>query len=141
MVDPGDAQQETGEGQPVEVILARHLLAAISVPGFVVNTEATIVFFNDEAGDLIGRHFEDVGRLSAEEWSAIGPLDKKGRPLAHDDAPMRLALEDQRPSHSRFFIRTDADDLLEVETTALPLVGEDLNMRGALLMFWRCEDD
>ena len=74
-------------GHPLIVILARNLVAAVTVPGFVTDEDGTIVFYNDAAGELLGRHFEETGSLTREEWAAIGPVDEDGRPL-HTTAPL-----------------------------------------------------
>ena len=55
--------------KPLELILARNLLTSLSTPAFLVDSDAALVFFNEAAAALLGRSFEDVGQLSAEEWS------------------------------------------------------------------------
>ena len=60
------------EGQtqkPLELILARNLLTSISTPAFLVDSDASIVFYNEAAAALLGRSFEDAGRMTAEEWT------------------------------------------------------------------------
>src|SRR4051794_5025842 len=107
-------------GQPLIVILARNLVASVTVPGFVTDEEGTIVFYNDAAGELLGRRFEETGSLSRDEWAAIGPVDEAGQPL-NTDAPLTHVLKDNQPSHERFRICSDARGVIEVETSALPL--------------------
>ena len=52
--------------QPIELIIARNLMAAVELAAFIVDPDGVIVFFNDAAGELIGRRFEDVGPLTLE---------------------------------------------------------------------------
>jgi len=47
--------------KPLELILARDLLTSISTPAFLVDQHADLVFYNEAAGALLGRSFEDVG--------------------------------------------------------------------------------
>jgi PAS domain-containing protein len=62
--------------QPLELIMARNLVSAVQLAAFIVNPDGVVVFFNDSAGQMIGRRFEDVGRLNREEWnSQFGPFD------------------------------------------------------------------
>src|SRR3954454_13734103 len=125
-------------GQPLIVILARNLVSAVTVPGFVTDEEGTIVFYNDAAGELLGRRFEETGSLSRDEWAAIGPVDEQGSPL-HTSAPLTHALKDNAPAHGRFRICTDARGLIMVETSALPLSAAH-GFHGAVVVFWPAGD-
>ena len=121
--------------QPLQLILARNLVASITVPGFVTDDGGNVVFYNDAAGELLGRRFEDTGKLTREEWSEIGPLDEQGNQLDWDALPLTTALRDNRPAHQRFRICTDASSLLMVETSAVPLTAAD-GHHGAIVVFW-----
>ena len=124
--------------QPLDLILARNLMSVLETPSFLVDNEAQIVFFNDAAGDLLGKRFEETGRLTSEEWNAIGPVDAAGNPVTAEKAPMAVALREGRPAHGRFNIRTDSGGIVEVETSAVPLVsGGDFH--GAVVVFWPVE--
>ena len=124
--------------QPLALILARNLVASVTVPGFITDAEGAIVLYNDAAGELLGRRFEETGSLTRQEWAAIGPVDEQGRPL-HTSAPLTHALKDNSPSHQRFRICTDARGVIMVETSALPLTGPD-GFHGALVVFWPSKD-
>ena len=125
-------------GQPLALILARNLVATVTVAAFVTDPDGTIIFYNDAAGELLGHRFEETGRLSRDEWAAIGPVDEAGQPL-HTDAPLTQALRHNQPSHERFRICTDHRGVLMVDTSAVPLTGPDGN-HGALVLFWPAED-
>src|SRR6476661_7665953 len=117
--------------QPLDLILARNLMSVLETPSFLVDNEGQMVFFNDAAGDLLGKRFEEIGRLTREEWNAIGPVDGSGEPVESEKMPLAVALREGRPAHGRFHIRTDSDTIVEVETSAVPLVsGGDFH--GAL---------
>jgi len=120
--------------QPLALILARNLVASITVAGFVTDPDGGIVFYNEAAGELIGRAFEETGRLSREEWAEIGPVDEEGQPL-HTSAPLTHVLKENRPAHERFRICTNDGRVLMVETSAVPLTGPD-GFHGAIVVFW-----
>ena len=120
--------------QPLELILARNLASAVTVPAFVTDAEGAIVFYNDSAGDLLGSRFEETGRLTRDEWEAIGPLDEQGVPIDYEP-PLTKTLRENRPAHGRFRICTDSSDLMMVETSALPLTGPN-GFEGAIVVFW-----
>jgi PAS domain-containing protein len=121
--------------QPLDLILARNLMSVLETPSFLVDNDGQMVFFNEAAGDMLGKRFEEIGRLSREEWNAIGPVDAAGEPVSSEKMPLAVALREGRPAHGRFHIRTDQDKIVEVETSAVPLVsGGDFH--GAMVVFW-----
>jgi PAS domain-containing protein len=126
--------------QPLQLILARNLVASITVPGFVADADGNVVFYNEPAGQMLGRRFEETGRLTREEWSEIGPFDADGNPLDWDALPLTTALRDNRPAHQRFRICTDERTIIMVETSAVPLTAAD-GHHGAIVVFWPAGED
>ncbi|MCW2968812.1 MAG: hypothetical protein JWM71_2584 [Solirubrobacteraceae bacterium] len=121
--------------QPLDLILARNLMSVLETPSFLVDDDGVLVFFNEAAGELLGKRFEETGRLTREQWNAIGPVDADGNPIDSEEMPLTVALREGRPAHGRFHIHTDQDKIVEVETSAVPLVsGGDFH--GALVVFW-----
>src|SRR5947207_14550257 len=63
--------------QPVELIMARNLLSSLSTPAFLVDEDGVLVFYNDAAGALLGKRFEEMGRMRPDEWGTqFGPVDR-----------------------------------------------------------------
>jgi PAS domain-containing protein len=122
--------------KPLELILARNLLTSISTPAFLVDKDASLVFYNEAAGALLGRSFEDVGRMSPEEWtSTYGPFDANGKPVDLDELPTTRAVRDGRPAHAVFTIRA-AKGTREIESSAFPIVASEEGSSGAMIFFW-----
>jgi PAS domain-containing protein len=130
------------EGQrPIELILARNLMAGLSTPAFLVDEEAVVVYYNDAAGVVLGRRFEEAGRMRPEEWStAFGPMDDAGTPLELEEMPITIALRGGRPSHHRFHIHSLDDTDHEIEVSAIPIVTTE-GTRGAIAIFWPVGED
>jgi PAS domain-containing protein len=125
--------------QPIELILARNLVSEITLAAFLVDPEGKLVFFNDAAGELVGRRFEEVGRLRQEDWaSEFGPFDEFGQVLPTDSLPLTLALREGLPAHDRFHMSTRDEELVQVDVSALPLATAD-GFKGAIVVFWRTE--
>src|SRR5205823_11055380 len=100
--------------KPLELILARNLLTSISTPAFLVDEDAVLVFYNEAAGALLGKSFEETGRLGPGDWmSAFGPFGEDGKPLAVESIELTQALRDGRPAHSHFRIRAASGDQKE----------------------------
>jgi PAS domain-containing protein len=124
-----------GAHQPLDLILARNLMSVLETPSFMVDNEGVLVFYNEAAGALLGKRFEETGRLSREQWNEIGPVDLDGNPISSGDLPLTVALREGRPSHGRFNICTDESTVVEVETSAVPLISGG-NFHGAMVVFW-----
>lgn len=123
--------------RPLELILARNLLTAISTPAFLVDRSGHLLFYNEAAGALLGLPFEDAGRMTVEEWTArFGPFDESGKPIAIGDLELTCALRDGRPAHSRFCIRSGRGEEHRIEASALPIVGSGDDRSGAMIVFW-----
>ena len=130
------------EGQrPLELILARNLIAGLSTPAFLVDEDAVLVFYNEAAGAMLGRRFEESGRMPPEEWStAFGPLDDEGQPVTLEELPLTIALRRGRPAHHHLRIQSLEDDVHDIEVSAIPIVTSE-GTRGAMAIFWAAEED
>ena len=125
------------EQKPLELILARNLLSSISTPGFLVDESNELVFYNDAAAAILGKRFEEVGRLPVEEWSTMfGPFDDEGDPIPVDKLPLVVALRHNRPSYARLHVSSLKGERHAIEVAALPLVANAGGFRGALAIFW-----
>ena len=123
--------------RPLELILARNLLTSISTPAFLIDDEAAVVFYNEAAAAVLGRSFEDVGRMPAEEWTTtFGPLDKNGKPFAVDQLAVTDAIREGRPAHGEFTIKSAGGEHHPIEASAFPIVASDSGSSGAMIMFW-----
>jgi PAS domain S-box-containing protein len=126
--------------KPLELILARNLMSSLTTPAFLVDEDGELVFFNEAAGLLLGKRFEEVGKMSAEEWgTAFGPFDQKGKAIPFDELPLTIALRNGRPAHSNFTIRSLDGGEHEIEVSAMPIVAVG-GSRGAMAIFWPIED-
>src|SRR3954465_7870162 len=125
--------------QPLELILARNLIDGISLAAFLIDPDGTLVFFNNAAGELIGRRFEEGGQLRREEWnSEFGPFDEFGKLVPTDSMPLTVALRQGLPANDRVHIRVRDEELIEVDVSALPLTTAE-GFQGAIVAFWRSE--
>lgn len=125
--------------QPLLLVQARNLITNLALPALLTDADGQLLFFNDAAAALLGRGFEEVGRLPREDWAhEVGPLDDQGRALLADSAPIVSALRSGRPGHGRFRARLGETGVAEVEVSALPLL-EPGYFEGALVVFWPVE--
>jgi len=122
--------------KPLELILARNLLTSLSTPAFLVDSDARLLFFNEAAGAMLGRSFEETGQMEAGEWTSVfGPLGD-GDPIPVEELPLTVALRDGRPAHGRFCIRSADGREHTIEASAFPLIGSDSEESGAMILWW-----
>jgi PAS domain-containing protein len=122
--------------RPLELILARNLMTGLSTPAFLVDEDATLVFYNEAAAMLLGRRFEESGKMRAEEWrTAFGPLDTEGTLTPIEDLPLTKALRRNRPAHARLRMRSLDGSEHDIQVSAIPIVTSE-GTRGAMAIFW-----
>jgi PAS domain-containing protein len=128
--------QSKANQKPLELILARNLMSSLSTPAFLVDEGGVLVFYNEAAGILLGKRFEELGTVPQREWGALfGPFDGNGTPIAYDELPLVSAVRDGRPAHAEFTVRSADGAEHLVEASAFPILTAH-GSRGALAMLW-----
>jgi PAS domain-containing protein len=126
---------EAGQ-KPIELILARNLISSLSTPAFLVDQGGVLIFFNEAAGTLLGKRFEEVGTVDASQWgSMFGPLDEEGSPIPYDELPLVATVRNGRPMHANLRIRSTDGTEHEIEVSALPILTAH-GSRGGIAFFW-----
>lgn len=122
--------------KPLELILARNLMSALSTPAFLVDEGGLLVFYNDAAGILLGRRFDEIGSVGPEEWGAtFGPFDADGEPIPYDELPVVTAVRRGHPAHASFTIRSADGATHSVEVSAFPILTPH-GSQGAIAIAW-----
>ena len=122
--------------KPLELILARNLLSSISTPAFLVGDRGVLLFYNEAAGALLGRRFEESGTMTAAEWTReFGPFGEDEKPIPYDDLPATIALRQNRPFHGTFRITGEGGNHQDIAASAIPIVGAG-GASGGIVIFW-----
>jgi PAS domain-containing protein len=122
--------------RPLELILARNLMSALSTPAFLVDEGGLLIFYNEAAGALLGKRFEELGTVGPSEWGSLfGPFDEAGDPIPYDDLPLVVAVRSGRPAHGDFEIRSADGASHTVEASAFPILTAH-GSQGAIAVFW-----
>jgi hypothetical protein len=122
---------------PIELILTRQLAEYLSVPLLLVDSKGDLLFYNEPAESILGRRFEDTGRLTAEEWATmVTVVDDQGQPVAARDLPLMTTLATRLPAHGRLRIVDGERGSRAIEVTAIPIAGLHGDFLGAAALFW-----
>ena len=120
----------------IVLILARDLASTLATPVLLVDAEGAVVFYNDAAGELLGRAFVEAQTMTREAWaSAFEPMDEEGAPIESDEMPLGIALSERRPVHRVFTIR-GGGARRRIEVTAFPLYASADELVGGMAVFW-----
>ena len=131
---------ELSSHRPIELILARNLLSSLSTPAFLASGPGEIIFYNDAAGRILGKRFEETGKMSPQDWTnTFGPFAENGEPIPLEQQPLTIALRAGRPGHAVYSIRLVRGDERKIEASALPIVGVD-GFQGAMVFFWPVDE-
>jgi PAS domain-containing protein len=122
--------------RPLELILARNLMSALSTPAFLVDEGGLLVFYNEAAGMLLGKRFEELGTVGPQEWGSLfGPFDENGEPIPYDELPLVTAVRGGRPAHAELTVRSTDGTQHDVEVSAFPIQTPH-GSQGAIAVFW-----
>jgi len=123
-------------GRPLQLILARNLLASLNTAASLLDARGEVVFYNEAAGSLLGRRFEETGPMPAEQWTAtFGPYDEDGRALSYDEIGLTQDIRGDRAAHASMTIRSAQGVQHRIAASAVPIRGDD-GSHGAMVFFW-----
>jgi len=123
--------------KPIQLILARQLASSLAVPILLVDTEGTLVYYNEPAEAILDQRFEETGEMRVGAWSKIFAVEDEFRmPIAQADRPTMLALSERRPFSRTVWMRCGHREWWHVNITAFPLIGEGSQFLGAQMIFW-----
>jgi len=95
-----------------------------------------LVFYNEAAGMLLGKRFEELGTVGPDAWGSLfGPFDESGEPIPYEDLPLVAAVRNGRPAHAQLEIRSADGGEHSVEVSAFPILTAH-GSQGAIAVFW-----
>ena len=123
--------------KPIQLILARQLAGSLAMPILLVDTEGTLVFYNEPAEAILGQRFEETGEIAVDTWAKLFALEDEDRKaIAPEDRPTMMALSEHKPFSRTVWMQCERREWRHVSITALPLIGEGGQFLGAQMIFW-----
>jgi PAS domain-containing protein len=120
------------------LILAREFASSLSTPTLIADARGFLVFYNEAAEAVVGRRFAEAEEMPLDDWvGAFEPRTSSSEPIPPEQRPARIAFDQRRASHLRYWV-TSADGVeREVEVTAFPLFARTDEFVGVVVIFWR----
>jgi PAS domain-containing protein len=120
------------------LILAREFASNLATPTLIADDQGQLVFYNEAAEEIIGATFAETGEIPLDEFTAsFSPRTLDSEPLPPERRPARTALDERRPSHQRFLVRSRDGVDRTVSVTAFPLFARADEFLGIVAIFWR----
>jgi len=120
------------------LILARQFAANLATPTLIADDRGQLIFYNEAAEEVIGRTFAEAGEMPLDEWTAsFEPRTADEEPLPPERRPARMAFDERRAAHERFWITSRDGVDREVAVTAFPLLAHADEFVGIVAIFWR----
>src|ERR1700751_3164579 len=104
------------------LIVARSFATKLATPTLITDARGDLVFFNEAAGELIGRAYLDMGQFPfprGQEFLEPRTLDEER--LKVEETPSGIAVLEQRPVHDAFAFRGLDGREHKITVTAFPL--------------------
>lgn len=122
----------------IEIILSRQLADCLTIPVFLTDPDGNLLFYNEPAEELLGKRYEETGRMPVEVWSTIfKPVDQNGKVIPPEELPLVKTLKDRHPAHGTFWIESLQGEKNKISVTAYPLIGRPDRFLGAIAIFWK----
>jgi PAS domain-containing protein len=119
------------------LIVARSFATKLATPTLITDARGDLVFFNDAAGELIGRSYLDIGQLPVSRWQELfNPRTLDEAPLKVEQTPSGIAVVERRPVHDSFAFRGLDGREHEITVTAFPLFSRPDEVVGVMSIFW-----
>ena len=107
------------------------------MPIFILDTDGTLVFYNEPAELILDHRFDETGEMSAESWMTLFALtDHDRKPIPIEKRPTMLVLSGRKPISRKVWMRVRPREWRHVQITAFPLIGESNQFLGAQMIFW-----
>jgi hypothetical protein len=98
--------------KPLELILARNLLSSISTPALLLGEQGSLLFYNEAAGAMLGRSFEEQGTMTSASAALPATITTSPPARSRSSAPHPAHPPASRPHSGADVLRPRLPDAL-----------------------------
>ena len=122
------------------LVLARAFASNLSTPTLLADARGYLVYYNEAAELVVGKRFAEFGEMPVDQWlEPFAPRAPTGELLPLEQRPTWIALNERRPAHLRYAVRSADGVEREIEVSAFPLFAHADEFVGAIVHFWRTQ--
>lgn len=107
------------------------------MPVGIVDAEGNLIFYNEQAEQILNQRFDETGDMKVGQWTAIFQVEDLDRkPIPITSWPLVVAYKDKRAVSQVVWLRCRDDIWRKLSFTAFPLIGQQGCFEGAMTIFW-----
>ena len=107
------------------------------MPILLIDSEGTLVFYNEPAEKILNQRFDETGEIPAEDLiKLVAVQDEDRRSISAEERPTMVARTERRPVSRTIWTKSGDSEWKHLQVTALPLVGESGEVLGVMHLFW-----
>jgi PAS domain-containing protein len=107
------------------------------MPIGIVDSEGSLIFYNEPAEAILNQRFEETGDMTAKDWTAIFAVADENRTLLPQaEWPLVIAYTKRQAVSRVVWLRCRDGEWRNVSFTAFPIIGQGGQFLGAMTLFW-----
>jgi len=122
--------------QDIELILSRQLAEYLSTPIALTDHDGKMIYFNESAGHVMGKHFDEDGEINSKEWEGrIFENEKLVDSIDIHEILFIKVLSSRHIMQGEFWMRNFEEINQKVMIVCVPLIGLSQREIGAVIYF------
>ncbi|HNR06570.1 MAG TPA: hypothetical protein PKM27_04585 [Saprospiraceae bacterium] len=120
--------------QDIELILSRQLSEYLAVPMALIDHDGKMVYYNEAAGFILGKHFDEDGEIDLRDWGGRF-FNHEGFTESTDlhEIPFFKVLSVRHLVQGEYYMRNFEEINQKLMIVCVPLVGLSQRELGALI--------
>src|SRR5262245_14662880 len=130
------------EQRNLTLILARSFASQLATAVFLLDSEGTVIYYNEAAERLIGQPFIEGAGNTIDEWMAQRrPIDEEGHEVTVESLPVGTTILKREPAHGVGMFRRGDGAYQRFENVTFPLFAHTEDFVGVMAMAWPVDED
>lgn len=122
--------------QDIELILSRQLAEYLTTPIALIDHDGRMIYFNESAGHVLGKHFDENGEVDMREWvGRIFENESMVDGIDIHEIPFIKVLSGRHILQGEYWMRNFEEINQKVMIICIPLIGLSQREIGAIIYF------
>lgn len=122
--------------QEIELILSRQLAEYLSTPIALIDHDGKMIYFNESAGYVLGKHFDENGEIDLRDWNGrIFESENMADSVDVHEISFIKVLSVRHIIQGEYWMRNFEEINQKVVIVCVPLIGLSQREIGAIIYF------